>query len=269
MARIASLHVYPVKSCRGIDLDTAVLASNGFAHDREWVIVDPQDHFLTQRDEPRLALLQTRLVGGRLELRRPDSAIPLSVAVDHGGTARVATVWRTPSATFDAGDGAATWLSDFLGRPVRLLRFDPTQQRLSNREWTGDIAAPNFFTDGYPVLVLSRASIADLGARVGRELPVDRFRPNLLLDGVEPYAEDAVREIDIGEVTLRLVKPSTRCVITTTDQATGTRDGTEPLRTLKAYRFDRALRGVTFGMNAIIVRGVGASLARGEVVALR
>jgi uncharacterized protein YcbX len=268
MACIASLHVYPVKSCGGIDVDEALLASTGLAHDREWVIVDPRDHFLTQRDEPRLALLRTQLAAGRLELHAPGRE-PLAVALDHGGDARVVTVWRSQNPAFDAGDAAAGWLSDFLGRPVRLVRFDPRHQRLSNRDWSGEIEAPNFFTDGYPVMVLSRASLADLNARVGRDLPVNRFRPNLVLDGVEAYAEDAIREIDIGEITLRLVKPCTRCVITTTEQATGERDGDEPLRTLKAYRFDRGLRGVAFGMNAVIVRGQGARLARGQAVALR
>jgi uncharacterized protein YcbX len=98
---------------------------------------------------------------------------------------------------------------------------------------------------------------------------MNRFRPSIVLGGVEAYAEDHIREIDAGAVTLRLVKPCTRCVITATDQATGTRDGDEPLRTLKGYRFDRALRGVVFGVNAVIVRGQGSVLARGQSVALR
>lgn len=265
---IESLHVYPVKSLAGIEVASCLLAATGLAHDREWVVVDQRDHFLTQRDLPRMALVRTRIESGELRLQAPDCA-EIAVPLAHGGAVRTATVWRSRSPAFDAGDEVAAWLSVFLDRPVRLLRFDPAHQRLSNTDWTGGIAAPNHFTDGYPIMVLSRASLADLNRRLGRELEMNRFRPNLVLDGVEAYAEDTLREIDTGEVTLRLVKPCTRCVITTTDQHTGMRDGDEPLRTLKAYRFDKALRGVAFGMNAVIVRGQGAQLARGASVTLR
>ena len=265
MARIDSLHVYPVKSCRGIELATATLAPSGLAHDREWLIVDSRDHFLTQRDLPRMALLQTRLTDTHLELATAQRPL-LQVPLRHEGQRRTVSIWRTQVPAFDAGDEAAGSLSGLLERPVRLVRFDSAHQRLSNSEWTGAVAAPNFFTDGYPVMVLSRASLEDLNARVGRQLDMNRFRPNIVLDGVEAYAEDRIHEIHAGEVTLRLVKPCTRCVITATDQQTGLRDGDEPLRTLKEYRFDKALRGVVFGMNAVIVRGQGATLARGQHV---
>ena len=268
MAFIESLHVYPVKSCGGIALEHALLSATGLDHDREWVIVDPRDHFITQRDEPRMALLRASLDAAALTLQAPDRE-PLRVPLDHGGELRTATVWRSQNPAFDAGDGAARWLGEFLGREVRLLRFDKTHRRLSNRDWTQEIEAPNLFTDGYPVMVLSRASLDDLNGRLGRELDMNRFRPNVVLGDVAPYAEDRIREIEAGDVTLRLVKPCTRCAITTTDQATGLRDGDEPLRTLKSYRFDRALRGITFGMNAIIVRGQGQRLRRGQVIALR
>jgi len=268
LAFIESLHVYPVKSCAGIAVEQPLLSDTGLDHDREWVLVDPRDHFLTQRDEPRLALVRTRLDAAHLVLEAADRA-PLRVPLDHEGPARIATVWRSQNPAFDAGDEAAAWLSTFLGREVRLMRFDRAHRRLSNRDWTHEIEAPTLFTDGYPIMVLSRASVDDLSGRVGREFDVNRFRPNIVLGDVAPYAEDRIREIDVGDVTLRLVKPCTRCVITTTDQATGARDGDEPLRTLKSYRFDRTLRGITFGMNAVIVRGQGATLRRGDPVALR
>lgn len=268
MACIESLHVYPVKSCGGIAVEQPLLSATGLDHDREWVVVDPRDHFLTQRDEPRLALLHPRLGADGLVIEAPGLA-PLRLPLGHRGPSRTATVWRSQCPAFDAGDEAAAWLGGFLGREVRLLRFDRTHPRLSNRDWTGDIEAPNLFSDGYPLMVLSRASLDDLNGRLGRELDMNRFRPNLVLGDVAPYAEDRIREIDAGGVTLRLVKPCTRCVITTTDQATGLRDGDEPLRTLKSYRFDRVLRGVTFGMNAVIVRGQGQRLGRGQSVALR
>jgi uncharacterized protein len=286
VAFLESLHVYPVKSCGGIAVEQPLLSATGLQHDREWVLVDPRDHFLTQRDEPRMALLRTALDASHLTFEAPGrdplrvpldhqgplrtaTGDPLRVPLDHEGPLRTATVWRSQNPAFDAGDAAAAWLGGFLGREVRLLRFDGNHRRLSNRDWTHEIEAPNFFTDGYPIMVLSRASLDDLNGRLGRELEMNRFRPNIVLGDVAPYAEDRIREIDAGGITLRLVKPCTRCVITTTDQATGARDGDEPLRTLKSYRFDRALRGLTFGMNAVIVRGQGERLQRGQVIGLR
>jgi MOSC domain-containing protein len=268
MVRIESLHVYPVKSCAGIALERASVGAAGLQHDREWVIVDEQDHFLTQRDVPRLALIRTTLETGHLRLDAPGLE-PLRVGLDHRGEPRNVTVWRSRNPSFDAGDAAAAWVGGFLGRPVRLVRFDAAHRRLSNRDWTGEIEALNFFSDGYPVLVLSRGSLDDLNGRLGRTLDMNRFRPNVVIDGVEPYAEDRIREIHAGDVVLRLVKPSTRCVITTTDQATGERDGDEPLRTLKTYRFSSALRGIAFGVNAVIVRGQGADLQRHQPVEVR
>lgn len=268
MARLASLHVYPVKSCGGLAPDSARLTATGLAHDREWLITDPAGRFITQRDDARLALLRPHLAVDVLELHAP-GVEALRVPLEHGGTAVEVTCWGSRCAAFDAGDAAAAWLERVLGRPLRLVRFDARRKRLSNHDWTGEIDAPNLFTDGYPVMILSRASLDDLNARLGQSLPMNRFRPNLVLDGVEAYAEDRMHEIDVGPVTLRLVKPCTRCVITATDQERGERTGDQPLRALREYRHDRELRGVIFGMNAVIVRGQGELLACGQNVVVR
>jgi len=267
-AHIHSLYVYPVKSCAGIAQASARLAATGFAHDREWMIVTPEGQFLTQREAPRMALITTRLAGDTLRLATPAGKAP-PLALDHEGARCEVTVWRSRCPAFDAGDAPAAFLSDWLQRPVRLVRFDPAGERLSSREWTGEISAPNLFSDGYPLLVLSVASVADLNRRVGRDLPMNRFRPNVVITGVPAYTEDMGSELVAGEVALRLTKPCTRCAITTTDQVTGERDGEEPLRTLKTYRFDRELHGVTFGRNAVILRGQGGNLAVGQPVVLR
>ncbi|MFO1410878.1 MAG: MOSC domain-containing protein, partial [Steroidobacteraceae bacterium] len=166
----------------------------------------------------------------------------------------------------DAGDAAADWASRAIGTDCRVLRFDPRRARLSPAQWTGDIAAPNQFSDGFPLLVVNRASLEELNGRLGVPLPMNRFRPNLVLDGLAPWDEDRIGELAIGEVRLRLVKPCTRCSITTIDQQDGTPTGQEPLQTLRSYRFDAALRGILFGVNAIIVAGVGATLAAGAEV---
>jgi hypothetical protein len=179
-----------------------------------------------------------------------------------GGETQV-TVWRDRCRAFEQGEPAARWLSTLLGRPVRLVRFDPAQRRLSDTAWTGTLEAPNRFSDGFALLAISLASLADLNARLPAPLPMDRFRPNLVLDGLPPYGEDLLADLVAGEITLRRVKPCTRCSITTTNQATGTVEGEEPLRTLRSYRWDKALRGVTFGQNLVVVSGAGARLRVG------
>lgn len=271
-ARIAALFRYPIKSARGHELQSVTLCDTGFAHDREWLLVDQRDVFVTQREQPRLALLRVAL--------REETAGPPALALDAPGMPpldlphdafrdrRTVRIWRDEVQGLDAGDEASRWLSEWLGATFRLVRFAPGNRRLSSSEWTQGVAAPNQFSDGYPILILSRASIADLSLRVGSDLPVNRFRPNLLLDGLEPYDEDRIDELQCGPVRLRLVKPCTRCVITTTDQERGVRTGDEPLRTLHHYRHNRALQGVMFGQNAIIVAGVGAQLRVGDPLEL-
>jgi uncharacterized protein YcbX len=267
VATIASLHIYPVKSCRGISVECAEIADTGFAHDREWLIVDEAGKFMTQREEPRLALIEVDLNADALELLTPGMS---TLYVPYGSTGKKVEVYcfKDLCAAIDEGDGPAAWLTKFLGYPSRLLRFDRTRPRLSNQEWTGGIEARNQFNDGYPWLVLSRASLDDLNERLPKPLPMNRFRPNIVLDGVAAYAEDETSEFQIGEARFRIVKPCTRCAITTTDQQSGTRDGDEPLRTLHSYRFDRNLKGVLFGQNAILLAGEGQMLRVGDEVKL-
>jgi uncharacterized protein len=264
-ARLAGLFIHPVKSAAGISCQRARLGAHGLDHDREWMIVDPQGRFITQRDESRLALLTTAIAAGTLRLANPEGAAPV-IALDHEGERREVQVWGARCAAFDAGDEMAAFLSGWLGRPLRLVRFDRRQPRLANPDWTGGREVPTLFADGYPMLVLSEASVADLSARVGHDLPVERFRPNLLLGGVEPYAEDAAQSLQLGAARIRLTKACTRCVITTIDPQRGERTGDEPLRTLKDYRFDKALRGVIFGRNAYATAGEGTELTVGMAV---
>lgn len=264
-ATVGSLHVYPIKSCRGLTLEQARLTPQGFADDRHWMLVRPNGRFVTQRELPRLALVEVRVAAEGLELRAPGMA-PLRVPRESGDTARPVTVWKFDGSGLDCGAGPAAWFSEFLQTPLVLVAFDPRQPRTCSPEWTQGLHATTEFSDGYPVLVISRASLDDLNARLPRALPMERFRPNLVLEGTAAFDEDRIHELRVGDVTLRLVKPCVRCSITTTDQQRGAVDGVEPLRTLKEFRFDRALRGVTFGQNAIVVGGAGSSLRRGAAV---
>jgi hypothetical protein len=263
---LAGLFIHPVKSAAGIAVASATLGPCGLEHDREWMVVDARGRFVTQRDEARLALLATAIAGDRLQLSNPQGPGP-ALALDHEGESREVQVWRSVCAAFDAGDEVAAFLSDWLGRPLRLVRFDRRGQRLSNHDWTDGRDVANRFSDGYPMLVLSQGSIEDLSDRVGQALPVQRFRPNLLLGGLAPYGEDAMSEIGLGPARIRLTKACTRCVITTIDPQRGVRAGDEPLRTLKGYRYDAALRGVVFGRNAYAIAGEGAELNVGMSVA--
>lgn len=263
-ASIASLHVYPVKSCRGLTLESARVGERGLAFDREWMVVDGDDRFVTQREIPRLALVVPSLTADTLELEFPGSrrlTVPLDITV----AKRQVIVWRDSVPAIDQGDEAASWLSTALQRPLRLMRFDVGFRRACNVAYAGDSGAHTAFADAYPLLIVSEASLADLNSRLSQPLPMNRFRPNLVLSGIEAYDEDHVDEIRVGMVSLRLVKRCTRCQITTTDQSTAI-VGAEPLATLAVYRMDPVLEGVAFGMNAVVTAGVGSDLRRGDTV---
>ena len=260
---VASLHVYPIKSCGGIALAEALLIETGIEFDRAWMVVDPTGLFVTQRELPRMALIQPTLKTSEMVLRAP-GMLALHVALDRVEERVIATVWDDEVAAYDMGDLCAQWFSDFLGRPLRLVRFDPEQKRLSDHRWTGDIDAENGFTDGFPILVSSVAALAELNRRLRLqgllEVTLARFRPNLVLDGLDAHGEDALDEIafatDDGPVRIKLVKPCVRCPIPDIDPATA-EPGHAVGDTLAGYRADARQDGkLTFGMNAVIVEGL-------------
>ncbi len=281
-ARVASLHVYPVKGCRGLSPPTAELAVTGLvaqgAGDREWMVVDRDGQLVTQREYPRLALVATAIAGGVLRLTLPSGASPnpgpleLPLARSEGpAPSRAVVVWNSDVRGFDAGDDAAAWFSSWLAAPVRLVRFDRATPRLCNPEFAGAAGAHTMFADGYPLLVVGSASLellnARLAARGSPALPMNRFRPNVVLDGIDAHAEDHLDRIAIGGVVLQCVKPCVRCQVTTTDQQTA-HVGLEPLRTLGEYRMNERYGGVTFGMNAIALAGAGERLSAGAAASL-
>jgi uncharacterized protein YcbX len=234
------------------------------------MVVDRDGRFVTQREQPRMALVQPALDADALRLAAPDVA-PLEVPLDASGPSREVVVWRSRVRGFDQGDAAAAWLSAFLRTEVRLVRFDPAATRRCNPDYVGDSGAHTMYADGYPMLVIGAASLDDLNARLtakgAQPLPMNRFRPNIVVGGLPPYDEDHLDTLTCADVTLRFVKPCTRCQVTTTDQATG-RVGIEPLPTLSTYRRNDALAAVVFGMNAIVAGGAGRSLAVGAVAAV-
>jgi uncharacterized protein len=268
--RLASLHVHPIKSCAGVAVDEALVIETGLEFDRCWMLVDPDGNFVSQRELPRMVLVQPKLRQLDMILRAP-GMLALHIAYDRVETPRRARVWGDEVAAYDMGDLAAQWFSDFLGRPLRMVRFDPDHKRLSDKRWTGEIDAENAFGDGYPLLVASTASLAELNRRLAAAgettVGMDRFRPNLVLEGLDAHGEDHIDELHFdtpeGPVRLKLVKPCSRCSIPDVDPATAT-PGHAVGDTLAAYRADARLDGaISFGMNAVIVEGIECMLRPG------
>lgn len=258
--RVAALHVYPVKSCAGIARSRFAVDARGPEDDRRWMVVDPDFRFVTQRECPAMALVRVEREGEALRLLADaDAPLELPAAGCEGPRVDV-VVWRDTCAAIDQGDEAARWLSERLARPVRLVRMADDTERRVNPLRSPEYAVTGF-ADGYPFLLIGEASLDDLNRRLPEPLPMDRFRPNVVVSGSEPYAEDTWRRIRIGALELEFAKPCGRCAITTTDQATAAR-GKEPLRTLARYR--RLDDEAVFGSN-FVHRAQGA-IAVGDAI---
>jgi uncharacterized protein len=258
---VQELNIYPVKSARGIPKTRVRLAATGFEWDRHWLVIREDGMFLTQRTHPLLTHILTNLTDDGL-LLSAEGAEPLLLPFAPQGAARPIRIWKDDCQGLDQGDEAADWVSRVLSERVRIVRTPATPGRMANPEFAGPHPSPIAFPDAFPVLVCNRASLDDLNSRLPKALPMERFRPSLVVDGLPPFAEDRIASLEIGPVTLTLVKPCTRCIIPSTDQRTGVR-GLDPLPVLRTFRFDRKLLGVTFGENAVITRGVGEFLERG------
>jgi hypothetical protein len=266
-ALITALHTYPVKGCRGIAHQAQTLTDTGLAWDRHWMFIADSGRFFTQRELPGLARVQVVLDARELVLRsagHPDLRCP----IDDTGPRREVTVWRDRCEARVSSVDTRTWLRAVTGTAGQLVRSMPGAERTSSQQFTGEDVGRLRFADAYALLIIGEASLDDLNARLvpARPLPMARFRPNLVLRGLPQYAEDAIDRLRIGDVELRCVKPCTRCIVTTTDQTTGERDGAEPLRTLESYRWIDSLRGVAFGVNAIVIRGAGQALRVGDQI---
>lgn len=269
-ASIESLLFYPIKGCRGFTVEHATLAPTGLevngVGDREWVIVDAEGEFLSQRELPQMALIETRLDSAALRLKAP-GMLTLEVPLAGEGDVLPVTVWNDTLPAVAQGEVADAWFSSFLGQPCRLMRFDPEARRLSNTKWTDGAEAPYKFADAFALLVVSASALADLNARLQQRgiapVGIDRFRPNIVLSGVDAHEEDFASALRIGAAVLKLVKPCVRCTVPSVDPSTGVQ-GTEPGDTLATYRDDARMNGVTFGMNAIVM--AGGELRRGDAV---
>jgi hypothetical protein len=270
--RIARLFVYPVKSCAGVEVSEAVLTETGLDLDRAWMVVDAANEFLSQRDEPRMALIKVQLKHLEVVLRAP-GMLALHLAIEAVDSPRRVRVWNDEVDAWDMGAVAAQWFTDFLGRPCRLVRFDPEVRRVADRQWTGDVQAQVQFADGFPLLVASEGSIAEFNRRMAQAgyspVGIERFRPNIVLAGLEANDEDRLDVLRVAadrEVRIKPVKPCTRCSIPDVDPATGA-TSPEVNHVLRSYRANAAMNGaITFAMNAIVLEGIDATLRVGQEV---
>ena len=266
---VAALHVYPVKGLKGIDVREARATARGLEYDRRFMVVDESGTFLTQREHPKMATVWTDLADGELLLSAPDAdevSVPL---IPTGPATMRVRVWRSTVDAAPVSDKADRFLSGYLGMRCRLVYMPDTTRRLSNPEYAGDDKLVGF-ADGYAYLIIGEASLLDLNkrmaARGGPPLPMNRFRPSIVLAGSDPYAEDSWKEVRIGSARLGAAKPCGRCQVTTTDQSTGEVNGPEPLATLSTYR-DSAEFGVMFGMNYVTLEA--GSVRVGDEVTAR
>ena len=277
MFTISSLHIYPVKSLQGIALSDAVLTTQGLAFDRQWMLVDTAGKFVTQRQMPALARISTRLTAECLVLEHaglPPLSIPLAPVPDNRCAV---TVWRDTCMGCDEGAAASHWLTQAVGQwqggDLRLVRFAPEGVRPVDPAYMDGDSADTAFSDGYPFLIVSEASLAAVNVQLlanGAEaVPMARFRPNIVLSGMSAFGENDCKTLTATDASYRftLRKPCQRCKTTTVDQHTGViANPKEPLRTLTAMNPYPHLSGAYFGQNATLTLGHGTVIKVGDQV---
>jgi uncharacterized protein len=246
---VQNLYLYPIKSLGGISVQEAEVEERGFKYDRRWMLVDPSGEFLTQRQHPKLALLQVAL--GKSELTvfsKVDSSRKITFDLEmNSGKEMQVKVWGDEVAALQVAPTVSAWFSDFLGMDVELVVMPESSHRKLNPRYAVQEESVSF-ADGMPYVIIGQASLDELNGRLADPVGMDRFRPNLVFSGGDAYAEDQFKQLQIGEVEFQVVKPCARCVMITVDQEKGTK-GKEPLATLATYRSQGAK--VYFGQNAV------------------
>jgi len=249
---VSSLIYYPIKACRGYEVESAQVERIGLAHDRRMMVVTNEGEFLTQREYPRLALVTPTLNNETLTVCAPNFD-SIQIMVQKTGVTQPVDIWRSKGvAALDQGDESAQWFSDWLGAAVRLVHIADGFKRNVNPQYAVREGDQTGFADGYPILIISEESLNDLNTRLETAVPMNRFRPNLIVKGCDPYAEDTWNKLKIGDVELAIVKPCARCVVTTIDKDT-LEQSKEPLKTLNQYRKHEL--GAIFGQNVIPLNG--------------
>lgn len=260
---ISEINIYPVKSLKGISLTESVVEGRGLQFDRRWMLVDANNQFMTQRDFPKMALIRIEVEDDYLIVRFGDQQTVIPFEPNAGETAEVA-IWDSIvlASVYDRKTNG--WFSDVLGLNCRLVLMPETTKRAIDPAYAvkkdEDVVS---FADGYPFLLIGEGSLADLNSRLEEPVPMNRFRPNLVAAGADPFAEDEWKRIRVGETVFHIVKPCDRCVLTTVDQSTGKKNGKEPLKTLSTYRNRNGK--VLFGQN-LIAENPGRTVRVGDKI---
>lgn len=248
MPTLSNLTYYPIKGCRGFDLQSSNVERMGLEHDRRMMVVTPEGEFLTQRQHPKFALVTPTLKSDTVTLSAPNFD-SIQFGIQKSGATYPVNIWKSTGVqAVDQGEEAAQWFSDWLGTSVRLVHIADGYKRIVSQEYAVNADDHTGFADGFPILIISESSLHDLNSKLDSALPMNRFRPNIVVKDCEPFAEDTWQRIRIGDMEMALVKPCARCEVTTTDQITLERKK-EPLKTLGGYRKHKL--GAIFGMNVI------------------
>lgn len=244
--KVSAIHYYPIKSCGGITVDSAELVEKGFKHDRAWMLVKEDGHQITQRDFASMALIKTRVnPDNSLSLDAPDMD-GLRVGALQDGPVTKGIVWGQECSAIDQGDAAAEWFEKYLGGKCRLVMMKEDFRRRVDEERLPDREFVSRFNDQYPLMMISQGSLDDLNEKLEFPVLMNRFRPNLVIEGCGPFEEDSWKRFSINDIVFRVVKPCTRCVIVTIDQEDAS-IGKEPLRTLAGFR--KIDGKINFGQN--------------------
>lgn len=258
MPKIAELFVYPVKSCAGVCMDEVAIVPTGFEFDRNWMVIDDGATFVTQREHPKLALVKPQFANGGLILNAPGIE-PLHLSANGSGEPLSISLFGETHQALSTNAAADAWFSKYLGGLFRLVKCDPAALRKGGVQYPERDAAPTSFVDNYGILVISEASRNALNNKLSEAVPMNRFRPNLVVSGTDEHDEDYFTNARCGDVALRFVNPCYRCSMTSIDQTIGA-PGLEVLPVLTTYRYDDAVKGVKFGNYAAVSGGVGSRL---------
>lgn len=266
---LSEINIYPVKSLGGMSLDECAVEDKGLQFDRRWMLTNKDGEFFTQRELPLMATLNVALEDDSLKVTTKNGdSISIPFAENKAGKEQRVSVWESKLKARVAEDSINEWFSDILQTDCQLVQIGENSKRIVSpfyavRKYKDEVS----FADGYPVLLIGEGSLEDLNSRLENPIPMNRFRPNLVVKNTEAFAEDKWKKIKIGETVFHLVKPCARCVMTTIDQETGISDGKEPLKTLATYRLvKRAGKSkINFGQN-LIAENPGAKIKIGDQV---
>lgn len=261
--KLTEINIYPVKSLRGISREKSVVEDRGLQFDRRWMLVDEKNNFLTQREFPKMAAVEVKVLKSELSFKIDGEEISIPFAPNTVNKANV-KIWRSRCRADVYGDDVNNWFGDVLQTKCRLVVMPAESRRIVNPFYAVNKYQDTLsFADGYPFLLIGESSFNDLNAQLETPLPMNRFRPNFVVAGAEPFAEDEWKKIRIGKTIFHVVKPCARCVMTTIDQETGISGGKEPLKTLAEFRLKR--QKILFGQN-LIAENTGEEIKIGDEI---